>query len=60
VLGVPRRQDHADQARLLRRVLNAFPAEDDSSADRAVRRRVAGAVIAAELVGLGTVAKAGR
>ena len=44
-----KRQDHADQARLLRRVLDAFGQEDDSSADRAVRRRVEGAVIASEL-----------
>jgi hypothetical protein len=46
---VPRRQDHADQARLLRRVLDPFRPEDDSSADRAIRRRVEGAVIASEL-----------
>ena len=41
-------QDHADQARLLRRVLHAFPPEDDRSADQAVRRRVEGALIASE------------
>jgi hypothetical protein len=46
---VSKRQDHADQARLLRRVLDAFGQEDDSSADRAVRRRVEGAVVASEL-----------
>jgi hypothetical protein len=46
---VAKKQDRADQARLLRRILDAFPAEDDRSADRAVRRRVEGAVIASEL-----------
>jgi len=46
---VRERQDHADQARLLRGVLDAFPPEDDNSADRAIRRRVEGAVIASEL-----------
>jgi hypothetical protein len=43
------RQNHADQAELLRRVLDAFPPEDDRSADRAIRRRVEGAVVACEL-----------
>jgi hypothetical protein len=46
---VPGRKDHVEQARLLRRLLDAFPPEDDTSADRAVRRRVEGAVIATEL-----------
>jgi hypothetical protein len=44
-----KRSDHAERARLLRRVLHAIRAEDDSVADRAVRRRVEGAVIAEEL-----------
>jgi len=46
---VTKRQDHADQARLIRRVLDAFRPEDDGSADRAIRRRVEGAVISSEL-----------
>jgi hypothetical protein len=42
--------EHASRARLLRQVLQAFPSEDDASpADRVVRRRVEGAVIAEEL-----------
>jgi hypothetical protein len=49
MLVVTERQDHADQARLLRRVLAAFPTEEDGSADRAIRRRVEGAMIASEL-----------
>ena len=44
-----KRQDHAEQARLLRRILDAFPPEDDNSTDRVIRRRVEGAVIAEEL-----------
>ena len=44
------REDHRERARLLRRVLGAFRSEDDASpADRVVRRRVEGAVIAEEL-----------
>lgn len=46
---VPRRQDQAAQSRLLRRVLDAFRSEDDSAADRIIRRRLEGAVIATEL-----------
>jgi hypothetical protein len=46
---VLRRQDHAERARILRRILGAFKPEDDTSADRAIRRRVGGAVIASEL-----------
>jgi len=46
---VTRRSDHSDRAALLRRVLAAFAPEDDKSADRKVRRRVEGAVIAEEL-----------
>ena len=46
---VPKPKDHADQARLLRRVLDAFRPDGDSSADRAMRRRVEGAIIASEL-----------
>jgi hypothetical protein len=37
------------QSRLLRRVLDAFRPEDDGSADRAIGRRVEGAIIATEL-----------
>ena len=44
-----RHQDHADQARLLRRVLAAFSIEEQGSADGAIRRREEGAVIASEL-----------
>lgn len=47
--AVTKRSDHAERARLLRRVLRAIRAEDDGPADRAVRRRVEGAVIAEEL-----------
>lgn len=43
------RRDHANKAEVLRRVLDAFPPEHDTSADRAVRQRVEGAVIASEL-----------
>jgi len=44
------RKSHRERAELLRRVLGAFRSEDDSSsADRVVRRRVEGAVIAEEL-----------
>ena len=46
---VTKSKDQADQARLLRQVLAAFPPEDDSSAGRAIRRRVEGAIIASEL-----------
>ena len=49
VLAVIRRRDHEAQARLLRQLLVAFPAEDDNTADRRVRRRVEGAIIASEL-----------
>lgn len=45
----PHRPHHAiDDAPCLAR-LDAFRQEDDSSADRAIRRRVEGAVIASEL-----------
>ena len=44
------REDHRERARLLRRVLGAFRSEDDASpADRVVRRRVEGAMMAEEL-----------
>ena len=46
---VAERDEHANRARLLRRVLGAFRLEDDTSTDRAIRRRVEGAVIAEEL-----------
>jgi hypothetical protein len=47
---VPSRKDHADRARLVRNVLDAFPSDDDSSpSDKVVRRRVEGAIIAEEL-----------
>ena len=43
------RQDHASTAEVLRRVLDAFPPEHDTSADRAIRQRLEGAVIASEV-----------
>jgi len=46
---VSKRQDHAAERKLLGQVLATFPAEGDSKADGAGRRRVEGAVIASEL-----------
>jgi len=46
------RQEHTDRAQLLRCVLEAFPPENDKGADRAIRRRVEGVVIASELAAL--------
>ncbi len=47
---MPKRDEHAERAQLLRKVLDALPAEDDASpSDRVVRRRVEGAVNAEEL-----------
>lgn len=46
---VTSRQEHTERARLLRRVLDAFWPGDDKATDRAIRRRVEGAVIASEL-----------
>ncbi len=43
------RSDHAERAQLLRRILEAFRSGDDTPTDRAIRRRVEGAVIAEEL-----------
>ena len=43
------RRGHRERAELLRRVLGTFRPEDDTSTDRALRRRVEGAVIAEEL-----------
>jgi hypothetical protein len=45
----PKRDDLTEAARTLRDVLDAFPNEDETPADRVVRRRVEGAVAAAEL-----------
>lgn len=47
--GVPKRDDHADRAALLRRVLDLFPSEEDKPSDRVIRRRAEGAVMAEEL-----------
>ncbi len=44
-----RPKDMAEAAGLLRDVLAAFPGDEDRPVDAAVRRRVEGAVIAAEL-----------
>ena len=49
VVGVSDRQRHAANAELLRRVLEAFPPEEDEAPDRAVRRYVEGAAKASEL-----------
>jgi hypothetical protein len=43
------RHDHAERAQILRRVLAAFGRDDDRAADRVIRRRIEGAVIAEEL-----------
>ena len=47
--AVSDRQRHAHQADLLRRVLEAFPVDEDETADRAVRRYAEGAIKANEL-----------
>jgi len=47
--AVAKRQDHAGAASLLRRVLAAFPSDEDKPVDRAIRRRAEGAIIALEL-----------
>lgn len=44
-----RRGDFSEAAEGLRRLLAALPAEDDTPRDAAVRRRLEGALIAAEL-----------
>jgi hypothetical protein len=45
----PGRDDVSDAAKLLRDVLKAIPPEDDGPRDAKVRRRVEGAIAAAEL-----------
>ncbi len=42
-------KDLGEAARLMREVLSTFPGDEDRPIDAAVRRRVEGAVIAAEL-----------
>jgi len=46
---VARRRDHLEEAQLLREVLDVFRPEEDTPSDRAIRRRLEGAVIATEL-----------
>lgn len=46
--------DIADGARLMREVLNALPAEEESGQDRAIRRRIEGAVVATEQIAGGS------
>jgi len=43
------RQDHDAKAQVLRAVIEAFPPAQDTSADRAIRQRLEGAVIASEV-----------
>jgi hypothetical protein len=45
----PSRDDLTDAARFLREMLKAIPSDEDSRRDAVVRRRVEGAIAAAEL-----------